>query len=165
MAHFSEWLLVGYSSRPGHSIPIKFYANILFSFFSHFWIKSVCYLTARFKNSFLQQIEDVGRCIVHLVWELIQHWHWHRGDRLSGCWIRLAMNICWGDHCIGGRRRVQSEHTFWHKYLILCLMDISMESFTFCRLQHPWVLIIDFLNWMAQNSLWDPNLNIMFNYS
>ena len=101
MAHFSEWLLVGYSSRPGHSIPIKFYANILFSFFSHFWIKSVCYLTARFKNSFLQQIEDVGRCIVHLVWELIQHWHWHRADRLSGYWIRLAMNICWGDHCIG----------------------------------------------------------------
>ena len=49
-------------------------------------------------------------------------------------------------------RRVQSEHILWHRYLILCLMDISMESFTFCRLQHPWVLIIDFLNWMAQNS-------------
>ena len=63
------------------------------------------------------------------------------------------------------RRRVQSEHILWHKYLILYLMDISMESFTFCRLQHPWVLIIDFLNWMAQNSLWDPNLNIIFNYS
>ena len=62
-------------------------------------------------------------------------------------------------------RRVQSEHILWHKYLILYLMDISMESFTFCRLQHPWVLIIDFLNWMAQNSLWDPNLNIIFNYS